>query len=424
MAFLNGDYRIQKKVMFINMFIGYFTYYIVRKSCTYSMSFMLNDKEISLTSFDFGMLASVQKLFYTFGQILFGALSDKHSPKFIFACGLFLCGFSNILFSLCYVKYSFIFCWAFNGFFQGCGWQSIAVLVKKWYSSEESGTVWSLLSTSMNISVSIIPLLVTFLAESFTWRLSFVIFGLTSCALSFVVYSCMVDDPVYVKNNVLLEHKNSTSVSKMANHGSSLRLLFKSEFFVLVAVSYFLWTFLKYTIEEWLHWYLITEKQFSNYQGSYQVMLFQLGGLVSSLLSGVVSDQLINKFKASKSSPRLPVVIFCSMFVLLWLLVLQTSNNMVLLTFTSFFLGFSCFGPHTLFGLLVMENAPSGLSGTSHALASAISSAGGVLAGAPLSYLIDNFGWQIVFIVLATVSIGVTSLLFVVVVRSARKTHD
>ena len=131
------DYKHQRNVLLVSMFVGYFMYYIVRKSCTYSISIMLNDKQLSLTSYDFGMLASVQKLFYTFGQLLFGVLSDKYSPKLIFGTGLFLCGLSNILFSLCSTPFAFISCWALNGFFQGCGWQPIAVLVKRWYSSEE-----------------------------------------------------------------------------------------------------------------------------------------------------------------------------------------------------------------------------------------------------------------------------------------------
>ena len=126
----------------------------------------------------------------------------------------------------------------------------------------------------MNISVSIIPLLVTFLAETFTWRFSFAIFGLISCALSFVFYTYMIDDPAYVTKVISLENcRKTNAASKMNTQKSSLKLLLKSEFFLLIAASYFLWTFLKYTIEEWLHWYLITEKHFSNYQGMYIFIL-------------------------------------------------------------------------------------------------------------------------------------------------------
>ena len=50
--------------------------------------------------------------------------------------------------------------------------------------------------------------------------------------------------------------------------------------------------------------------------------------------------------------------------------------------------------------------------------------AGGVLAGAPLTYLISDFGWQGVFTVLAAVSVAVTVLLFAVALRSSHKKED
>ena len=46
----------------------------------------------------------------------------------------------------------------------------------------------------------------------------------------------------------------------------------------------------------------------------------------------------------------------------------------LIITLVCFFLGFCCYGPHTLYGLIVMENAPPGLSGTAHALSAAASS--------------------------------------------------
>ena len=105
-----------------------------------------------------------------------------------------------------------------------------------------------------------------------------------------------------------------------------------------------------------------------------------------------------------KSSPRFPVVIFCSTFILCWLYFLSFIDGYIFINITCFFIGACCYGPHTLFGLLVIENSPPGLSGTAHGIAATASTIGSVFAGYPLSSVSEKYGWNVMFSVLAFVA--------------------
>lgn len=116
-----------------------------------------------------------------------------------------------------------------------------------------------------------------------------------------------------------------------------------------------------------------------------------------------------------KSSPRLPVVIFCSTFIICWLFLLQSQLNAhaALINVTSFFLGLCSYGPHTLYGLLVIENSPPGLSGTAHGIAGTASTVGSIFSGYPVSYLSENYGWNVTIVVFGIVALLNSFLLLI-----------
>lgn len=131
------SFRKWRNILLADCFLGYCLYYITRKSCTYSIPMLLEDKTLSLTNEIIGIMASAQMLFYSIGKFICGILSDKYSSKLIFSVGMFLSGICNILFALTTCHYRLIALWSINGFFQGCGWAPIAILVKRWYLSTE-----------------------------------------------------------------------------------------------------------------------------------------------------------------------------------------------------------------------------------------------------------------------------------------------
>lgn len=127
----------EKNVIFWSCFIGYWIYYVNRKSAIYSISIILNDGTSELTTEHFGMVASIQMMFYIAGKMLTGIVVDQMSGKLIFSVGMLVVGVANFCYGLCVSPIHFYIIAAVNGFFQACGWNVIAVLLKRWFDKTE-----------------------------------------------------------------------------------------------------------------------------------------------------------------------------------------------------------------------------------------------------------------------------------------------
>jgi sugar phosphate permease len=57
-------------------------------------------------------------------------------------------------------------------------------------------------------------------------------------------------------------------------------------------------------------------------------------------------------------------------------------------------IGFSSFAPHVLIGLAARELVPASQSSTAGGLVTMVSRTGGALAGAPIGFLADKYGWE------------------------------
>ena len=97
-----------------------------------------------------------------------------------------------------------------NYSFPGCGWAPIAILVKRWYKPKEIGKIWSFMSVTMNLSSSLIPLLMVTLSTRFNWRSSFAIVGAVSCVFSYIAFTHVKDFPEAV---ITTEAEEETSSS-------------------------------------------------------------------------------------------------------------------------------------------------------------------------------------------------------------------
>lgn len=117
----------------------------------------------------------------------------------------------------------------------------------------------------MNISSSVIPLIMATLSDYLHWSRSFFIVGVTAILFSFVAYVSIKDNPseVCTETDINMKQKNN----KALNSKVPFIEIFKSEFIWLMSLSYFIWSSVKSGLEDWLQLYLINERHFTKYQG-------------------------------------------------------------------------------------------------------------------------------------------------------------
>lgn len=65
----------------------------------------------------------------------------------------------------------------------------------QWFEPSQFGTWWAILSCSMNLAGSLGPIIATFMAQSYSWRTTLSISGLSCCMVSFVCLLLIRNEP-------------------------------------------------------------------------------------------------------------------------------------------------------------------------------------------------------------------------------------
>lgn len=146
--------------------------------------------------FKIGLIISSQNIAYAISKFLGGILSDRLSSRLLFGFGLLLSGTATIIFGLSTQSVTiFSVLWFCNGFAQGVGWPSCAKVLRHWYSPDQFGTFWSLLSASANISGGLSPFVAAFITINYGWRMTLILFGGVSFLMSAMAFLVIVDKP-------------------------------------------------------------------------------------------------------------------------------------------------------------------------------------------------------------------------------------
>ncbi|CAG2210522.1 SLC37A4 [Mytilus edulis] len=138
-----------------------------------------------------GLITSSQSIAYAISKFVCGILADVVSPKALNSGGLILSGITAISFTGFNSTIVLCFWWFLNGLSQGAGWPAAAVILKQWCPPTIFGTVWSILSTSMNIAGTFGPLITATFIASIGWRESMRLAGknLSFHKLIYMIYT-------------------------------------------------------------------------------------------------------------------------------------------------------------------------------------------------------------------------------------------
>lgn len=143
-----------------------------------------------------GLIISSQNIAYAISKFVGGILSDKLSSKLLFGSGLLFSGLATIAFGLSTDSvFIFSLLWFCNGFAQGVGWPSCAKVLRHWFSPDQFGTFWSLLSASANISGGFSPFIAAALVTRTSWRVTLIVFGAVSIIMSLFAFLAVIDKP-------------------------------------------------------------------------------------------------------------------------------------------------------------------------------------------------------------------------------------
>lgn len=391
---IKRQYRYWRIRIFYAMYIGYVFYYFSRKSFTFAMPMMMTD--LGLDKSQLGILASVLSITYGLSKFVSGIFSDRSNPRFFMAIGLILTGIVNIFFGLSSSILFFAVFWGLNGWFQGFGWPPCSRLLTHWYSKSERGTWWSLWSTSHNLGGALIPILATFCAQYYGWRYAMFVPGVICIIAGLFLMNRLRDTPQSLGLPSIEKHRDDYPHD--IKHGSQEReLTFKERLFDYVLKNPFIWILafaslfiyiIRTAMNDWTALFLMESKGYSIMAAGSCVFWFEIGGFIGMLFAGWLSDRLFD-------GRRGPVNLIFSLGILGSVLLFWLYPGHVLLidSLLVFTTGFFVFGPQMLIGLAAAELSHKKASGTATGFAGWFAYIGAAVAGYPLGYIAQSWGW-------------------------------
>lgn len=244
---------------------------------SYSTLMALIKEELALSYTMSGALMSGYFVGYALGQVPWGFAADRHGSRRVMVLSILGISSSTILFGLAR-DFWHAFLTRFLAGLLGAGVFVPGVrLVSVWFSPEERGTALGILSVGGSVGLILSSWITPSLAELLGWRGSIVLFAVLGLASTMAMW---------------LTIKDRSAEGGLGFGGAELSdLLLRKSFWILAAVqivrlgSY-------YAFIAWLPLILREEFGLSLVSAGFAFSVFNIAGMVSNPLGGMVSDRV------------------------------------------------------------------------------------------------------------------------------------
>eukprot|EP00741_Cyanophora_paradoxa_P006848 tig00001056_g6623.t1 len=403
---LKSKYSFWRYRVFFGLLLGYTASYLTRGCFTYCAPLLRS--ELGMTLEQIGLITSIFPIAYGTSKFASGVIADLVSPKQFLALGLILTGILNLVFTLRPDPMWMSIVWGITGWISAFGGPSCAKLLTVWFSQNERGTWWGLWNCSHNLGGFLVAIVAGFAAQSFGWRAGMIVPGLIGIATGLAFLWAVKDDPSEVGLPPIDVFRQDFAVKPKAADGevkveapvakkSSKDIVFKyvlaNPAIWLLALSYFFVYFIRAGVTNWSHFYIMDVKGVTDAaEAATRVSGREIGGLLGSLSAGFISDKLLG-------GKRIPVV--CAFLVGIaascFGLMRVPANNPFLDWLAVFFIGFFLYGPQMMIGLVGTELTHKSAASTATGFLGWIAYIGAMVAGAPLTIIVKQYGWNFFF---------------------------
>lgn len=410
---VDKNYQYWRIHILISMYVGYAVFYFTRKSFNFAMPAMIVD--LGMTKGDIGIIGTLFYLTYGFSKFVSGIASDNSNPRYFMGIGLILTGIINIIFGLSSSLSVFIGLWVLNAFFQGWGWPPCSKLLTTWYSQSERGKWWAIWNTSHNVGGALIPILVGFVTLYFGWRMGMIVPGIIGIIIGCLLCYRLRDKPqtmglpsVGVWKNDALELKHESIGVGLKQWDVIKKYVLGNKYIWLLAASYILVYIVRTAINDWGNLYLTEQKDYSIVKANSAISLFEVGGFIGSLFAGWGSDRF---FRGNRGPMN--VLFSCGILVSILAVWLLPTSGYAVQAMCFFSIGFFVFGPQMLIGMSAAEYSHKNAAGAATGFVGLFGYIGAALSGYPLALVIEIYGWQGFFTLIAIAASLVGMLLLV-----------
>ena len=315
------------------------------------------------TAFDLGGIDAALLYAYAFGKLFNGFLADHANLKRFFATGVLISALLNLTMGTTpTIMLLWIVLWGLNGWFQGFGAPTGAVVLSNWFSKNERGRYYGIWSTAHSLGEGLTFFVSATLVVYFGWRASFWAPGVFCIFVALGIYFFMQDRPNSLGLPSVADWKNEKSgeVEKVEQKtwSAQLSILKMPAIWILGLASSTMYV-TRYAINNWGMLYLQEAKGYSTIEAASLIGVNTFAGIIGCVAYGFISDKL---FKAK----RPPVTLIFGILEVLSLFIIFFSppGNTLLLTAAFILYGFTLSGLlAALGGLFAIDIVPKKAAG-------------------------------------------------------------
>ena len=416
---IDAEYKRLRMQVFWGTFLGYATYYLLRKNFSLAMPYIV--EESGYTKAQLGIVLTMLSIAYGFSKFVMGNVSYRSNPTYFATIGLLLSAMICLAFGLVPGVLSSIpiMCTLsfLNGWFQGMGYPPYARTMVHWFSTNERGQKWSWWNVSHNLGGGLIAPLAGLGIYLFgTWHSIFFFPAIIAIILAIFTFFLMQDTPQSCGLPPIEEYRNDypkEATSETIEEELSARdILFKyvlnNRILWLIAVANIFVYFIRYGVVDWAPTYLAEVKGYSHKGSRLAYFLYEWAGIPGMLVSGYLSDKV---FKGR----RAPATILFMFGVLIAVFVYwkNPAGNPLIDNIALVSIGFLIYGPVMMIGLHAADLVPKKATGSATGLTGLLGYLiGSSFAGVVMGAVVDHLGWDGGFYTLIIACILAIVLLF------------
>lgn len=408
--------------------------------------FVGSDERLSLEQV--GRLGTAFQLAAAASKFITPIFVDTHSPRLVLSGALLICALTNIAMSFFTSNLAALtFLWGLNGFINALAWPALSKAFMLWFPNpEQRGRLYSFMSTNQSIGAALAPVIVLYGTSILgTWKAVMIAPGIVGIVVAVLVYLFVQDKEEQdgkggkegkgVQKDIQNKNKNKKKNTKKSTfketNKETMSSLLWDEVFTNPAV-YMLGVCHMCTLLVRDGWsdlsikYLTDKETWSYTQESTTqcVWMLHVGGFIGSLAAGWISDKIYN----GKRAPVIGLAMGSCIFPLMLLMRGPSGYPSSLVSYVPLFsfllLGCFSFTPHVLLGLMARELVPTKAQTTAASMEKFMANLGGAMAGSPLGYVVQTYGWNGGLKVFMTASVIGLSAMVPLWNRSAWKAFD
>ncbi len=395
--------------MLILSYLAYFFYYFTRKHLAVAKSSLV---EGGMDVTTIGYIESAYACCYALGQFISGSLGDRKGPRLALFVGMCLSAIATAAFGFFPFPAVLAICWSLNGLFQATGWPNTCKIVTAWVSEAARGRVMGFWLTCYIVGSMAATAFAAEMMEHFGWREMFMICGGVVMVIGIIQGLFLINRP---------EDRGYSFGEDMAEKTSGKLSqgfwdMLKRPAVLLLGFAYFGLKYTRYTLFNWLPFYLHEVIRLPKLSSSITSNAFEAGGVVGLIAGGFLADRYF-----SRNRSRFALIALVGMVAAIFAYRLVThevaseGTMQAVLQRNAIAIGvIGCF--LYISDAIISGTAPQEIGGAEHAgtvcgIVNGIGSIGQILAGFLPAVMSKAFGWDAVFV--SFIAVGIASCLIV-----------